>query len=83
VLTFMLSAPHLSTASATRCALPAVLGLPLVMVPLGEDLRQPNKGSLAQHTALCVPVTAFIPAPSPDSQVHCPRLWSGSVWRPA
>jgi len=25
-----------------------------VMVPLGEDLRQPNKGSLALHTALCV-----------------------------
>ena len=30
---------------AVRCPLPHLLGMPLVMVPLGEDLRQPNKGA--------------------------------------
>ena len=30
---------------AVRCPLPHLLGVPLVMVPLGEDIRLPNKGA--------------------------------------
>lgn len=44
VLSLEEAAEHLAAAGAVRCPLPHLLGLPLVMVPFGGDVREPNKG---------------------------------------
>ena len=44
VLSLEEAAEHLAAAGAVRCPLPHLLGLPLVMVPSGEDVCEPNKG---------------------------------------
>lgn len=62
---------------AVRCPLPHLLGMPLVMVPLGEDLRLPNKGpyQAASQCHIC-PVCCCDCAP-PSAQTSAVRAHGG------
>ena len=52
---------HLAAPGTVRCPLPHLLGMPLVMVPLGEDLRLPNKGAHGARLPFpYVPVSAVV-----------------------
>lgn len=62
VLSYEEATEHMAAPGAVRCPLPHLLGMPLVMVPLGEDLRLPNKGAYQAlpPVLVCLPLLLLL-----------------------